>query len=172
MLRQRVITALVLLAVLLPALFYPSIEPFAALTLLLIVAAGWEWARLNGCGSAVALMVGVGLGVLMALVWHFGGLNLSLRPLWIAAGGVWVLLAVVMLSRGVPGWAAWPRSLRLWIGLALIACAWLALVQARVVGRGDLDRTRARRAHRVPGRRLFFQPRVERACHHRPAASG
>ena len=138
MLRQRVITALVLLAVLLPALFYPSIEPFAALTLLLIVAAGWEWARLNGCGSAVALMVGVGLGVLMGLVWHFGGLNLSLRPLWIAAGGVWVLLAVVMLSRGVPGWAAWPRSLRLWIGLALIACAWLAMVHARQMGLGFL----------------------------------
>ena len=34
MLKQRIITALLLLAVLLPALFYPPIEPFAALTLL------------------------------------------------------------------------------------------------------------------------------------------
>ena len=40
MLKQRIITAVLLLAVLLPALFYPSIEPFAALTLLLIVAGG------------------------------------------------------------------------------------------------------------------------------------
>ena len=45
MLKQRVITAVLLLAVFLPTLFYPSIEPFAAFTLLLIAAAGWEWAR-------------------------------------------------------------------------------------------------------------------------------
>lgn len=138
MLRQRVITALVLLAVLLPALFYPSIEPFAALTLLLIVAAGWEWARLNGCGSTVSVWVGVGLGVLMALVWYFGGLSLPLRSLWIAVGGAWVLLAAVMLWRGVAGWGAWPRVLRLWLGLVLIACAWLAMVHARLIGLGFL----------------------------------
>lgn len=138
MLRQRVITALLLLAVLLPALFYPSIEPFAALTLLLIVAAGWEWARLNACTPTVSLVVGLGLGVLMALVWLLGGLNLSLRPLWLAVGAAWVVLAPVMLWRGVQGWAAWPRGLRLWVGLALIACAWLAMVQARLIGLGFL----------------------------------
>ena len=48
MLRQRVITALVLLGLLLPALFADSALPFEWFTLLLISAAGWEWARLNG----------------------------------------------------------------------------------------------------------------------------
>ena len=42
MLLQRVVTALVLLALLLPALFAPLAGPFAVLTLLLIAAAGWE----------------------------------------------------------------------------------------------------------------------------------
>ena len=134
MLKQRIITAVLLLAVLLPALFYPSIEPFAALTLLLIVAGGWEWARLNGCGPSLSLGLGLGLGALMALIWWAGGLNLSLRPLWLAVGAAWVLLAVVMLGRGVKGWSAWPVGLRLWVGLALIACAWLAMVHARLVG--------------------------------------
>ncbi|MDP3832704.1 MAG: phosphatidate cytidylyltransferase [Hydrogenophaga sp.] len=138
MLRQRIITALLLLAVLLPALFYPSIEPFAALTLLLIVAAGWEWARLNGCGQNLSVWLGGGLGALMALIWLAGGLSLSLRPLWLAVGALWVLLGVVMLGRGVKGWSAWPASLRLWLGLALIACAWLAMVHARQVGLGFL----------------------------------
>ncbi|WP_439587454.1 phosphatidate cytidylyltransferase [Hydrogenophaga sp.] len=138
MLKQRVITALLLLAVLLPALFYPSIEPFAALTLLLIGAASWEWARLNGCGPRLALAVGLGMGFLMALVWFAGGLTTALRPLWLAVGALWVLLAVAMLGRGVAGWSTWPASLRLWGGLVLIACAWLALVQARVVGLGFL----------------------------------
>lgn len=138
MLKQRIITAVLLLAVLLPALFNPSIEPFAALTLLLIVAGGWEWARLNGCGSSLSLGLGLGLGVLMAVVWWAGGLNLSLRPLWLAVGAAWVLLAVVMLGRGVKGWSAWPVGLRLWVGLALIACAWLAMVHARLEGLGFL----------------------------------
>ncbi|MFZ9335693.1 MAG: phosphatidate cytidylyltransferase, partial [Burkholderiaceae bacterium] len=46
MLKQRVITALALLAVLLPALFYPDPAPCAAVALLLVAAAAWEWARL------------------------------------------------------------------------------------------------------------------------------
>lgn len=134
MLRQRVITALLLLAVLLPALFYPSIEPFATLTLLLIVAAGWEWARLNGVGTSLALAFGLGLGAVLAAIWLSGGLNHSWRTLWIGVGAIWVVLSVAMLARGVPGWSAWPAGLRLWLGLVLIGCAWLAMVQARLMG--------------------------------------
>jgi phosphatidate cytidylyltransferase len=134
MLKQRIITALMLLAVLLPALAYPTIEPFALLTLLLIVAAGWEWARLNGCRSNQALAWGGGLGLALAVFWAAGGLAVAWRPLWLLVGGVWLVLAVVMLRRGVSDWARWPVSLRLPGGLFLIFCAWLALVQARLVG--------------------------------------
>lgn len=134
MLKQRIITAVLLLAVLLPALFYRAIEPFALLALLLIVAGGWEWARMNGCQPATALALGAGLGTAMAVFWAAGGLALSWRSLWLAVGGLWVVLALVMLRRGVPGWARWPAAGRLWLGLFLIACAWLALVQARLLG--------------------------------------
>ncbi len=138
MLRQRVITALLLLAVLLPALFYPAIEPFAALTLLLIVAAGWEWARLNGVGSRPALLLGLGLGLVMVAVWLSGGLDQSWRNVWIGVGVLWVVLAAAMLARGVSGWGVWPKGLRLWLGLVLIGCAWVAMVQARLTGLGFL----------------------------------
>jgi phosphatidate cytidylyltransferase len=138
MLKQRVITALLLLAVLLPALFYRFIEPFALLSLALIMAAGWEWARLNGCRPFMALVLGGGLGFALAAFWALGGLTLSWRILWITVGCLWVVLALVMLRRGVLGWAGWPAGLRLWIGLFLIACAWLALVQARLMGLGFL----------------------------------
>ena len=63
MLLQRVITAVVLLALLLPALFAPVSWPFAVLSLVLIAAAGWEWARLNG----VAVIAALGPGLLLAL---------------------------------------------------------------------------------------------------------
>lgn len=138
MLKQRIITALLLLAVLLPALFYHAIEPFALLALLMIMAAGWEWARLNGSSSNQSLALGGGLGLALAVFWAAGGLAVSWRPLWLVVGGLWVVLAVVMLRRGVSGWAGWPAALRLWLGLFLIACAWLALVQARLVGLGFL----------------------------------
>jgi phosphatidate cytidylyltransferase len=62
----------------------------------------------------------------------------DLRPLWLTVGVLWVPLAAWMLRRGVPGWGAWPAVLRLWLGLFLIACAWLALVQARLLGLGFL----------------------------------
>jgi phosphatidate cytidylyltransferase len=48
MLLQRVITALVLLAILLPALFYPSTVPFTLVVLVLMAAGAWEWGRLSG----------------------------------------------------------------------------------------------------------------------------
>jgi phosphatidate cytidylyltransferase len=138
MLKQRIITALALLAILLPAMFYPSIEPFVLVTVLLLGAAGWEWARLNGSGPAAARAAGVGLGLMLLVAWWWGALEHPRPVLWRVVAVVWFLLALVMLKRGVSGWQAWPAVGRLWIGLALLACAWLALVQARLIGLGFL----------------------------------
>jgi len=134
MLKQRIITALLLLAVLLPAMFYPSMEPFTALAVLLMGAAGWEWARLNGCTEWNARLLGGALGLAVGVFWWLGGLDRSWSGVWWAASAGWLVLSVVMLRRGVPGWLAWPALLRLAGGLTLLACAWLALVQARIVG--------------------------------------
>ncbi|GAB3187962.1 phosphatidate cytidylyltransferase [Hydrogenophaga aquatica] len=138
MLKQRVITALVLLAFLLPALFYPSPEPFCALTLLMIVGAGWEWARLNGVHGLQAWGIGAALGVLLALLWWSVGLDAPMPWLWQGSALIWVLLTTWLLRRGVPGWADVPRLPRLIIGLVLIAVAWWAMAQARYLGVGML----------------------------------
>lgn len=138
MLKQRIITALLLLAVLLPAMFYPTKEPFTALAVLMMGAAGWEWARLNGCTERNAKLLGVALGLAVGVFWWLGGLDRSWSGVWWAASAGWLMLSVGMLRRGVAGWLAWPALLRLAGGLALLACAWLALVQARIVGLGFL----------------------------------
>ena len=138
MLKQRIITALVLLAVLLPAMFYPSIGFFVLVTIVMLGAAGWEWARLNGMGPVGARVTGVVLGLLLLGGWWWGALQQPWPVLWRLVGCVWLLLAPVMLRRGVAGWQAWPAAWRLWIGLGLLACAWLALVQARMLGLGFL----------------------------------
>jgi phosphatidate cytidylyltransferase len=134
MLKQRIVTALLLLAVLLPALFYPDTVPFTALSLALVVAGAWEWARLNGSGPRASLMWGLLLGLVMATFWLAGGLSQSWRSAWILVGVIWVVLACSMLARGVAGWSAWLPGIRLGLGLCLIGFAWLALVQARQLG--------------------------------------
>ena len=135
MLRQRVITALVLLALLLPALFAASALPFALFTLLLVSAAGWEWARLNGVqaplpalatGALVALMCGASLPNLPQMG-HAGGL-------WWAGTAAWVVGGALVLRRGPEGWPKLPAPLRWALGPLLLWLAWLAMAQARTIG--------------------------------------
>jgi phosphatidate cytidylyltransferase len=134
MLKQRVITAFVLLLILLPALFYNSPVPFCAIALLLIAAGAWEWARLNQYGSVVSLLSGVVCAAICATAWWMGLLEQSLPLLWALAGAAWVLVASLVLHRGVSAWSAYPRVLRLAAGLFALALAWLAVAQARMVG--------------------------------------
>lgn len=138
MLKQRIITALVLLAVLLPALLYSAPEPFCALTLLLIAGAGWEWARLSGCRAITSIGLGLLLGVVLGGVWWQVGFAVATPTLWLAGGALWVIITVVLLARGVSGWALIPRGVRLWLGLCLIGLAWWAMAQARHLGVGVL----------------------------------
>jgi len=57
MLKQRIITALLLLAVALPALFHSNPQWLGGFGLVLILAAAWEWGRLNGVGARWALLI-------------------------------------------------------------------------------------------------------------------
>ncbi len=133
MLRQRVITALVLIAFLLPALFASIAWPFAVLSLLLIAAAGWEWGRLNGAG-----VFSVGLGVLLAafcvLALVAGLTEAPPRGAWWGATLVWVLGGAFVLRGGPSAWPAIPAALRCVVGLVLLWTAWLALAAAKGIG--------------------------------------
>jgi phosphatidate cytidylyltransferase len=134
LLKQRVITALVLLALLLPALFAADSRSFMALTLLLITAGAWEWGRLNGVGPVQAWMGALACLTACALSIVSGWLQSTPPQLWLIAGAMWVLLGAWMIQRGVPAWALWPRLVRWWAGLFLLALAWLALAQAHQRG--------------------------------------
>lgn len=134
MLKTRVITAVVLLAVLLPALFAASPWYFAALTVLMIGAAGWEWTRLNGLPGSGAVAAGVALA--LACVWTLviGGLNTPPAWIWSLASLVWVLGGAYALRAGPTGWPRIARGARLALGAVLLWGAWLAIVQAKVHG--------------------------------------
>ncbi len=136
MLKQRVITAIVLLLFLLPALFYPSPWPFCVVALVLICAAAWEWARLNGVHGAGALAVVAACLGLSILAWR---MNLLAKPfpfesLWMFTGVVWVACGAWLLKAGAARWGRISSIVRIAAGVALLVVAWIAVCQARVIG--------------------------------------
>src|SRR6218665_3196736 len=109
MLAQRVVTALVLLAIVLPALWYPSTIPFALLVLALVAACS----------------------VLCGASWALGLVERALTLLWLLGGGLWVLAVVWLLRAAVPAWARIPAAARRVAGVLALWLAWLAVVQAQ-----------------------------------------
>lgn len=134
MLKQRIITALVLLLFLLPALFHHDTLYWRLVTLVLITAGAWEWGRLNGLGHQGAWLGGFAALVACVMAWDLGLLARPQPLLWTLAGGAWVLAGTALLKAGVARWSPLPRALRLSGGWAALWLTWLAVVQAREIG--------------------------------------
>lgn len=133
MLRQRIITAVIMLAVLVAALWSASPVPFIVLALVMMAAAAWEWARLNGVQGAGALALGAAIVLACGLSWWAGWVNEPFRAWWLVVA-LWVVVGGLLISVGVDGWSRVPALVRLALGLAALWVAWLAVVQARMVG--------------------------------------
>jgi phosphatidate cytidylyltransferase len=134
MLRQRVITALVLVVLLLGSLLASSTWPFALLTLALLSAAGWEWGRLNQAGQLLSLGMSAAVALGGAAALAAGWTTDSPAALWFAAVVLWLAGAAVALRSGPAAWPQLPRSVRWALGLWVLWAAWLALAQARSIG--------------------------------------
>ena len=134
MLRQRVITALILVAVLLVSLMSASRWPFALLTLCLMAAGGWEWARLNQATPVASLAMGATVAVVGLLSLLAGWVDRPPSWFWLAATLIWTVGAAIALQRGTDSWKHLPQSGRLVLGLIGIWLAWLAIAHARVIG--------------------------------------
>lgn len=134
MLRQRIVTALVLVGLLLAALTMSQAWPFALLTLALISAAGWEWGRLNQAGGRLA--VGMGAALAVGGVWALSHNWQSSTPpaVWWSAAGLWVVAGAIALRSGPKLWPQLPATARWVLGLATLWMAWLALAHARAIG--------------------------------------
>ncbi len=134
MLRQRVITALLLVAVFLPALFHPDPNGLALLSLLLISAAGWEWGRLVGWHGRAAWGLGLACLLVCLLAWSFELHTASLAPFWLLLTWVWIGGSAWMLHKGLSAWGQIPRGLRALLGLVVLCATWLALLGAKIQG--------------------------------------
>jgi phosphatidate cytidylyltransferase len=131
MLRERVITALVLLALLIPAVMAKSPLPFALLTIVLIGAAGWEWGRLCGLPRGAAIASGIVLGLACLAIAPLGGgigaFEFS-ADAWAAIAALWVVGGALALRAGPDGFRKVNAAVRFVVGWVLIGAAWAALI--------------------------------------------
>ena len=132
MLKQRILTALVLLGILIPALFHPNAFWIALAGMVLVSAAAWEWGRLNQLGLLSALWMAAFCMVFCTLVWQLNLFNYFDRGFWLFLGGLWVLLAGFLLAGGVQRWSRIPFVLRWGVGVLLLCCTWLALMTSKI----------------------------------------
>ncbi|MEH6639034.1 MAG: phosphatidate cytidylyltransferase [Porticoccaceae bacterium] len=109
MLKQRIITGVVLAVGLLSALWFLPDRALMVLLALVLLIGAWEWAGLSGLVGSVARVVYVlCIAAVLLVLWWASQLNTQLAPRWIiAAGGVWWLLALVCVT-------TYPASARIW----------------------------------------------------------
>ncbi len=134
MLRQRVITALVLVTIMLAALSASSAWPFALLTLALMAAAGWEWGRLNQSGNLLALGMGLAVALAGGAALAAGWAESTPAAVWWLSLVLWVVCGALALRAGPGAWPQLPRAARWLLGVVALWSAWLAVAHARSVG--------------------------------------
>lgn len=134
MLKTRIITATILLAVLLPILFL--LPPFyiGAFFLLALVAAAWEWYRMIAPEAKLAawlyaafcLIIILFLLGMQAIAWQFSLLMMAVL--------FWFFIAPFILARGMNLSLQKLKPFYIILGLIILPATWFALVFLRELG--------------------------------------
>jgi len=144
MLKQRVVTAVLLAAALLAAVAYMPVEGLALTFGFIIALGGWEWSRLAGWQTSwwrllyvvlvIATLVALYLFCAVERQWQREQVQpfLGLSCLWWSIALLWI--------KGYPGSAVLWRSrlMRGLMGLVTLAPAWLAAVYLLTFAHGSL----------------------------------
>ena len=126
MLKQRIITAAILLPVAIIGFFLLQGLAFALFIGLVVVLGAWEWARLAGfAGQGLRVGYALAVAMLLGVLYQFP----SLAPWMLALAVLWWLVATYLVL-------TYPESSRLWggrggsllIGLAVLLPSWQGLV--------------------------------------------
>ncbi|HET9024682.1 MAG TPA: phosphatidate cytidylyltransferase, partial [Burkholderiaceae bacterium] len=134
MLKQRVVTAVVLLALLVGALAWSTVA-FEVLATAIVAAALGEWLQLVGWPRGPAVAAAVVFGALLFAValampeW----VEQALLPLCLLATIVWAALAVLLLQVDAMS-VRIPRAVSTVIAVLMMAAAWIALVHFLLEG--------------------------------------
>ena len=141
MLKQRIITALCLAAILLAFLFAPAAASLLFFAVVVTIAA-WEWADLAALGGRQRVYYAAAVAVLIGLAWALlstdGELNVvAVRQLlgWGCAGWALLLLWVMSYPGSASIWGG--RKRRVVLGLVVLLPAWVGLAYLRLEPAGS-----------------------------------
>ncbi len=133
MLRARVITALVLVALLLPVLFFASPRIGSLVALGVMVLACWEWTRLLGISDGVSAVVAALFGAAALIADALFAAPIA-QVVMLLASAFWCIVAPWWLRVGVPQSlrsAKWPL---IGLGWIVLAATWWAMTAALLRG--------------------------------------
>jgi phosphatidate cytidylyltransferase len=127
-LRKRIVTAIVLAAILVAiVLFLPPIATLVLLTVL-VLAGAWEWsAFLRAPGFMTRALYVAFLATMMPIVWHVTETPEG-REIVLAVAVLWWLVALAWVAFAPRRVSPWSAALA---GLLALVPAWLALVRLR-----------------------------------------
>ncbi len=125
---KRVITAVVLLAVFVPALFFATPLFWALLIALVAGAAGYEWARISAFPAYMPAVYGLGMSALSVIVYFMPGHAQAMLILFAMAAIFWVLVAPLWLANRLRGEGFFVRAL---VGTLIILPTWAAIINLR-----------------------------------------
>lgn len=144
MLKQRILTALVLLPLALYCIFFLPLEGFGIFALAVISIGAWEWSPLMGVrrlsgrlaytASVAAIIVVLYILAPINNLWQDNGLAAPIFST-IVLGVLWWLFAIGLVLTFPDSRRFWQRT-RLWVGLfgwLILVPAWAALVSIRAL---------------------------------------
>ena len=142
MLKTRVITALVMMAVLLPSIFLLPQAAWALLVAAFIGVAAWEWGALLKWQESGRRLLGVGVAGLCATLSildpailgsmnQFAPASGRVLAFYVVAAAFWCLLMPFWLRSQ---WALGGGASGLLVGAIVLLPTWLAIVQLRTLG--------------------------------------
>jgi phosphatidate cytidylyltransferase len=126
MLKTRVITALVLLGILIPALFLLPPRAWAMLMLVVVAAAAWEWGRLCSFKTAASVLLAVLIVASAAFLLALAPAGADGHSRAEDAGEILLYAAALVWFLAVPAWLRWRG--RVPGGAVLAALGWLLLL--------------------------------------------
>lgn len=142
MLKQRILTAAVLIPVALAAIFLLPLPLFGLAVTAVLALAAWEWSPLMGVCNVAGRLAYTALNtVILAVLYWLTPIN----GIWSAdgmvewlyyivlVGGIWWLLAIALVFNFPRSKALWQRS-RLFVGafgILILVPAWVALMTLR-----------------------------------------
>lgn len=130
MLKQRLLTAFILIPLVIAGILYLPVMGIAIIFALLMLMGAWEWSRLSGIqSSAVRALYTLLLACLLGFLWYDVGVKAQMQTIANTALAFWLLASIWVFTPGLAQAETRFNSLiKLLAGIAVLAPSWYALV--------------------------------------------